>query len=59
MKIEKDKSVALAYVLKVDDEIVETVNKEKPMRFVFGHDYLLPKFEENIKRDIRQYISIM
>ena len=49
MKIKNNKSVALAYVLKVDDEIIETVPKEKPMRFVFGQGYLLPKFEENIE----------
>ena len=48
MKIENSKSVALAYVLKVDNEIVETVPKENPMRFIFGQGYLLPKFEENI-----------
>ena len=49
MKIENNKSVALAYVLKVDGEIIETVDKEQPMRFIFGQGYLLPKFEENIK----------
>jgi FKBP-type peptidyl-prolyl cis-trans isomerase SlyD len=49
MEIENDKSIALAYVLKVDGEIIETVNKEKPMRLIFGQGYLLPKFEEKIK----------
>jgi FKBP-type peptidyl-prolyl cis-trans isomerase SlyD len=49
MKIESNKSIALAYVLKADGEIIETVNKEKPMCIFFGHGYLLPKFEENIK----------
>jgi FKBP-type peptidyl-prolyl cis-trans isomerase SlyD len=49
MKIENNKSVALTYVLKVDGEIIETVNKEKPMRLIVGQGYLLPKFEENIK----------
>ncbi|MDR2066150.1 MAG: FKBP-type peptidyl-prolyl cis-trans isomerase [Prevotellaceae bacterium] len=49
MKIGNNKSVALAYVLKVDGEIIETVNKEQPMRLIFGQGYLLPKFEENIK----------
>jgi FKBP-type peptidyl-prolyl cis-trans isomerase SlyD len=48
MKIENNKSIALAYVLKVDDEIIETVNKENPMKFIFGQGYLLPKFEEYI-----------
>ncbi|MDR2127097.1 MAG: FKBP-type peptidyl-prolyl cis-trans isomerase [Prevotellaceae bacterium] len=49
MKIENNKSIALAYVLKVDGEIIETVKKEQPMRLIFGQGYLLPKFEENIK----------
>ncbi|MDR1553741.1 MAG: FKBP-type peptidyl-prolyl cis-trans isomerase [Prevotellaceae bacterium] len=49
MKIENNKSIALAYVLKVDGEIIETVNKENPMRLIFGQGYLLPKFEEKIK----------
>ncbi|MDR1197881.1 MAG: FKBP-type peptidyl-prolyl cis-trans isomerase [Prevotellaceae bacterium] len=49
MKIENNKSIALAYVLKVEGEVIETVSKEEPMCVIFGHGYLLPKFEENIK----------
>ena len=49
MKIENNKSIALAYVLKVDGEIIETVTQESPMKFIFGQGYLLPKFEENIE----------
>ncbi|MDR0420085.1 MAG: FKBP-type peptidyl-prolyl cis-trans isomerase [Prevotellaceae bacterium] len=49
MKIENNKSIALSYVLKVNGETIETVNRENPMRFIFGQGYLLPSFEENIK----------
>jgi len=49
MKIENNKFVTVTYVLKVDDEIIEVVQKEKPMSFIFGQGYLLPKFEEYLK----------
>ncbi|MDR1405921.1 MAG: peptidylprolyl isomerase [Prevotellaceae bacterium] len=48
MKIEKNKVVSLSYVLTVDGEVLETVTAEKPMKFIAGTGYLLPKFEENI-----------
>lgn len=48
MKIEKNKVVALSYTLMVDGDIIETVKADKPMEFIFGTGYLLPKFEENI-----------
>jgi len=48
MKVEKDKVVSLSYVLTVDDEVMETVTAEKPMNFIMGTGYLLPKFEENV-----------
>lgn len=48
MKIENNKVVSLSYILKVDGEEIETVSKDKPMEFVFGTGYLLPKFEQNI-----------
>lgn len=48
MNIAQDKVVALSYTLKVNDEIIETVTAEKPMKFIFGTGYLLPKFEEYI-----------
>ncbi|MDR3350188.1 MAG: peptidylprolyl isomerase [Prevotellaceae bacterium] len=48
MKIEKDKVVSLSYVLTVDGETIETVTPEKPMKFIMGTGYLLPRFEENI-----------
>ncbi|MDR0728682.1 MAG: peptidylprolyl isomerase [Prevotellaceae bacterium] len=48
MKIEKNKVVSLSYVLYVDNDVVETVTAEKPMNFIAGTGYLLPKFEENL-----------
>ena len=49
MKIELNKVVSLSYTLEVDGDIIETVTAERPMQFIFGTGYLLPKFEENIK----------
>lgn len=48
MNIAKDKVVSLTYQLTVEGNVIETVTAEKPMEFVFGAGYLLPKFEENV-----------
>ncbi len=48
MKIEKNKVVSLSYTLTVDGEVIETVNDQNPLKFIFGTGYLLPKFEENV-----------
>ena len=48
MKIEKNKVVSLSYTLTVDGDVMETVNADKPLKFIFGTGYLLPKFEENV-----------
>jgi FKBP-type peptidyl-prolyl cis-trans isomerase SlyD len=53
MKAEKDKVIAVAYTLRVEDgesdqEIYETVGEEAPFYFLFGHQNVLPKFEEAI-----------
>lgn len=49
MKIQQNKVVLLSYTLTVDGDVIETVTAEKPMQFIYGTGYLLPKFEENIK----------
>jgi FKBP-type peptidyl-prolyl cis-trans isomerase SlyD len=49
MKIEANKVVSLSYELTVDGDVIETVKAEKPMQFIFGTDYLLPKFESYIE----------
>jgi len=48
MKIGTNKVVSLSYTLVVDGDVMETVKADKPMDFIFGTGYLLPKFEENI-----------
>ncbi|MBR4094364.1 MAG: FKBP-type peptidyl-prolyl cis-trans isomerase, partial [Bacteroidales bacterium] len=49
MEIQLNKVVSLSYTLEVDGDIIETVTAEKPMQFIFGTGYLLPKFEDNVK----------
>ncbi len=49
MVIELNKVVSLSYTLEVEGDIIETVTAEKPMQFIFGTGYLLPKFEEYVK----------
>ena len=49
MKIEKYKVVSVSYTLKSGGEVVETVDAQNPMTFIFGVGYLLPKFEDNIE----------
>ncbi len=48
MEIGLNRVVSLSYTLEVDGDIIETVTGEKPMKFIFGTGYLLPKFEEYI-----------
>ncbi|MDR0294714.1 MAG: peptidylprolyl isomerase [Prevotellaceae bacterium] len=48
MIVETNKVISLSYELKVDGEVIETVKAEKPMQFIFGSGYLLPKFESHI-----------
>lgn len=52
MAIDKQKVVSVTYQLSVNDfdgEVVETVDEEKPLTFLFGVGNMLEKFEENIK----------
>ena len=51
MKIEKDKVVSLVYELResnADGRIIEALDHNKPLTFVFGTGRLLPAFESNI-----------
>jgi FKBP-type peptidyl-prolyl cis-trans isomerase SlyD len=51
MTIEEKKVVSLTYELRVNDEqgeIVEKVEKDSPLTFLFGSGNLLPDFEANI-----------
>lgn len=52
MVISEEKVVSLQYTLRLDNaqgEIVETVDAERPLKFIFGVGQLLPLFEENLK----------
>jgi FKBP-type peptidyl-prolyl cis-trans isomerase SlyD len=50
MSILKDKVVSLTYDLRVNgqEEIVEKVQEENPLKFIFGSGTLLKSFEENL-----------
>lgn len=52
MEINNDKVVSISYDLKLDNaegEHVESVSKERPMKFLFGSGSLLKSFEENLE----------
>jgi FKBP-type peptidyl-prolyl cis-trans isomerase SlyD len=51
MKIEKNKMVSLIYELRESDvngRIIEALDEQRPLRFVYGTGRLLPYFEENL-----------
>lgn len=48
MKIEKNAVVALTYELNVEGQIADKCTAERPLSFIQGLGYLLPKFEEAI-----------
>jgi FKBP-type peptidyl-prolyl cis-trans isomerase SlyD len=51
MKIENNKMVSLTYELREDDSngrIIETLNRNRPLKFIYGTGRLLPVFESNI-----------
>ena len=49
MKISDNKVVHLVYQLEVDGQIADKCDESRPLEFIFGAGYLLPKFEENIE----------
>lgn len=49
MKVEAQKFVQLTYELIVDGQLADQATKERPLGFVFGAGFLLPKFEANIE----------
>jgi len=49
MKIERNRFTSISYTLKVAGKVVETVPAERPLEFVYGEGYLLPKFEEALR----------
>jgi FKBP-type peptidyl-prolyl cis-trans isomerase SlyD len=56
MKIEKNKMVSLIYELRegnAEGKVIEVLDHNKPMNFVFGTGRLLPRFESNISSLIK------
>ena len=52
MKIEKNKMVSLVYELRESDSkgrIIEALDENRPLTFIYGSGRLLPFFEENIR----------
>ena len=52
MKISNNKAVSLLYELRTDGkdgEIIETVDANRPLMFIFGTNSLVPGFERNIE----------
>ena len=49
MKIGKEKFVSISYTLKVAGQVAESVPPERPLEFVYGKGYLLPKFEASLR----------
>ena len=52
MNISKNKVVSLSYVLRVDDKdgkIIETVDGNRPLTFIFGTGSLVPGFERHVE----------
>ena len=51
MIIDQNKYASITYSLKVDNtegEVIETIDADKPLEFIFGIGNLLPAFEENL-----------
>ena len=51
MQIEENKVVSVIYELRKDNkdgEVVEALNENQPLVFLYGSGSLLPKFEENL-----------
>ena len=48
MKIEDNKVVSLIYELEVDGQIADSCDETRPLEFIMGMGYLLPKFEANL-----------
>ncbi len=56
MKIEKNKMVSLIYELResnAEGRIIEVLDENKPLNFIFGTGRLLPVFESNISALVR------
>jgi FKBP-type peptidyl-prolyl cis-trans isomerase SlyD len=51
MVVSQNKVISLAYELRIDSKngkVVETVDRDSPLTFLFGSGSLLPRFEDNL-----------
>lgn len=51
LTVKKDNVVSITYELRVnqaDGKVIESLDENKPLTFLFGRGSLLPKFEDNI-----------
>lgn len=51
LTVKKDHVVSITYELRVDQadgKVIESLDENKPLTFLFGRGSLLPKFEDNI-----------
>lgn len=49
MVVSQNKVVSLTYELRVDGNVIESVDQNSPLTFIFGSGSLLPKFEDNLE----------
>ena len=52
MNIEKNKVVTITYTLQESNEsgeVIQEVNNKEPFTFLFGHNQVLPQFEESLE----------
>lgn len=49
MKIEKNKVVAISYVLKVEGKVADQAGSDSPLEYTHGTNMLLPKFEAELE----------
>ncbi len=49
MVVSQNKVVSLTYELRVDGNVIESVDSTSPLTFIFGSGSLLPKFEDNLE----------
>jgi|WetSurMetagenome_2_1015567.scaffolds.fasta_scaffold11770_5 FKBP-type peptidyl-prolyl cis-trans isomerase SlyD len=48
MVVSQNKVVSVTYELRVEGNVIESVDRTAPLTFVFGSGSLLPKFEDNL-----------
>lgn len=49
LKVQNDMVVEIAYVLKVDGEVVDESGEESPLAYLHGHDNIIPGLEQALE----------